>query len=347
MTDLLIDLPSIRLAARKLEAGGLVVFPTETVYGLGADAENPAAVTSIYATKGRPSNHPVIVHVAPEADIGYWAASIPPEARALMSAFWPGPLTLILPRAVHIPDQVSGGQHSIGLRCPSHPVAHALLREFKGGKGGIAAPSANKFGHVSPTTAQHVRYEFDADGDCTIGCILDGGQSEVGIESTIIDLSRIATYGPVLLRPGHISAAQIAVVLGVTVQADDAAGPRASGTLKSHYAPRTPVLLVSPRQLAETLQQLHQAGQKLALIAYSGMAAQFPPLVDQFPMVAESQAYAHDLYAALRSMDHAAADLIVVQSPPSDLVWQGVNDRLRRAAHDSSAILSGFKKNLR
>ena len=346
MADLLIDLPSIRLAARKLEAGGLVVFPTETVYGLGADAENPTAVTSIYATKGRPSNHPVIVHVAPEADIGHWAASIPPEARALMNAFWPGPLTLILPRAAHIPDQVSGGQHSIGLRCPSHPVAHALLREFKGGKGGIAAPSANKFGHVSPTTAQHVRYEFDADGECTIGCILDGGQSEVGIESTIIDLSRMATYGPVLLRPGHISSAQIAAVLGLTVQSADPAAPRASGTLESHYAPRTPVLLVSPRQLAATLQQLHQAGQKLALIAHSGMGAQFPPLAAQFPMVAESQAYAHDLYTALRSMDHAAADLIVVEAPPSDLVWHGINDRLRRAAHDSSAVFPGFKNNL-
>ena len=344
MTDSTLDLPAIRLAARKLEAGGLVAFPTETVYGLGADAENPAAVACIYTAKGRPSNHPVIVHVAPEADIGYWVASIPPQAQALIDAFWPGPLTLILPRAAHIPDQVSGGQNSIGLRCPSHPVAQALLREFKGGKGGIAGPSANKFGHVSPTTAQHVRDEFDADGDSPIACILDGGQSEVGIESTIIDLSRIATHGPVLLRPGHISAAQIAAVLGVPVQAADAAAPRASGTLESHYAPRTPVLLVSSEDLAATLLQLHQAGQKLALIAYSGPVAQLPPLAAQFPMAAEPQAYAHDLYAALRNMDHAAADLIVVEAPPFEVSWQGINDRLRRAAHDSLAVLAGFKK---
>jgi L-threonylcarbamoyladenylate synthase len=339
-----IDLQAIRLAARKLEAGALVAFPTETVYGLGADAENPAAVASIYAAKGRPSNHPVIVHVAPEADIAYWVESVPPQAQALIAAFWPGPLTLILPRAAHIPDQVSGGQSSVGLRCPSHPVAQALLREFKGGKGGIAGPSANKFGHVSPTTAQHVRDEFDTEGDSPIACILDGGQSEVGIESTIIDLSRIASHGPVLLRPGHISAAQIGAVLGVAVQAADAAAPRASGTLESHYAPRTPVLLVPSAQLAGTLQQMHQAGQSLALISYSALATGMPPLAAQFPMTAEAQAYAHDLYAALRNMDHAAADLIVVETPPSGQAWQGINDRLHRAAHDSSAVLAGFKK---
>ncbi|GAC1524348.1 MAG: L-threonylcarbamoyladenylate synthase [Collimonas sp.] len=344
MKDATIDMQAIRLAARKLEAGALVAFPTETVYGLGADAENAAAVASIYAAKGRPSSHPVIVHVAPEADIGYWVESVPPQAQTLIAAFWPGPLTLILPRAAHIPDQVSGGQSSIGLRCPSHPVAQALLREFKGGKGGIAGPSANKFGHVSPTTAQHVRDEFDTDGDSPIACILDGGQSEVGIESTIIDLSRLASHGPVLLRPGHVSAAQIGAVLGVAVQAADAAAPRASGTLESHYAPRTPVLLVPPQQLTSTLLQLHRAGQSLALINYSALAAEAPPLAAQSPMAASPQAFAHDLYAALRNMDHAAADLIVVEAPPSDLAWQGVNDRLRRAAHDSSAVLAGFKK---
>ncbi|MFC5474617.1 L-threonylcarbamoyladenylate synthase [Paraherbaspirillum soli] len=337
-----IDLQAIQFAACKLEAGELVAFPTETVYGLGADAENPAAVASIYAAKGRPSNHPVIVHVAPEADIGYWVQAIPPQAQLLMDAFWPGPLTLILPRAAHISDAVSGGQSSIGLRCPSHPVAQALLRAFKGGKGGIAGPSANKFGHVSPTTAQHVRDEFGADADSPIACVLDGGQSEVGIESTIIDLSRLATHGPVLLRPGHISAAQIGAVLGVAVQAADAAAPRASGTLESHYAPRTPVLLVASDRLAATLQQLQQDGQRCALIAYSTLAA--TSLCAQFPMAADPQAYAHDLYAALRNMDHAAADLIVVEAPPSDLAWQGINDRLRRAAHDSAAILARFQK---
>jgi L-threonylcarbamoyladenylate synthase len=155
---------AIDAAARALEAGQLVAFPTETVYGLGADAENPAAVAAIYAAKGRPQDHPVIVHLAPEADIAHWATEIPPEARALAEAFWPGPLTMIVKRAPNIPDAVSGGQDTVGLRCPSHPVAIALLRAFKGGQGGIAAPSANKFGHVSPTLAEHVRDEFGADG---------------------------------------------------------------------------------------------------------------------------------------------------------------------------------------
>ena len=204
-------------AAQALEAGKLVAFPTETVYGLGADAENPQAVANIYAAKGRPSNHPVIVHIAPGADISYWAKEIPVEADKLMAAFWPGPLTFILKRADHIPAAVSGGQDTVGIRCPSHPVAIALLSAFKGGKGGVAAPSANKFGHVSPTMAAHVIEEFEQETQPggLIAQVLDGGQSEVGIESTIVDLSRLATHGPVLLRPGHISAEQLAAVLGV------------------------------------------------------------------------------------------------------------------------------------
>jgi L-threonylcarbamoyladenylate synthase len=184
MTDLQIDQSVIDTAARLLEEGELVAFPTETVYGLGADAENPAAVAAIYAAKGRPQDHPVIVHLAPEAPLDYWACDIPAEAGALAAAFWPGPLTMILKRARNIPDAVSGGQDTVGLRCPSHPVALALLRAFKGGKGGIAAPSANKFGHVSPTLADHVVDEFAMDD--TVAMVLDGGPSQVGIESTIV-----------------------------------------------------------------------------------------------------------------------------------------------------------------
>ena len=325
----------IRQAARMLEAGGLVAFPTETVYGLGADAENPAAVANIYAAKGRPANHPVIVHVAPEADIGYWVTAIPAQARALMQAFWPGPLTLILKRAPHIPDAVSGGQDSIGLRCPSHPVAQALLREFKGGKGGLAAPSANKFGHVSPTTAQHVQDEFG--DDALIGAILEGGQSAVGIESTILDLSRLESHGPVLLRPGHISAAQIAAVIGVMPRLPDLAAPRASGTLAAHYAPRTAVALVESTQLAASVQQLHQAGRRIALIRYA--AGPTPQADGQCELPADPEGYAYGLYAALRAMDAIGADLILIESPPLDHAWQGINDRLRRAAHDSAGIL--------
>lgn len=326
----------IRQAAAILEAGGLVAFPTETVYGLGADAENPAAVANIYAAKGRPANHPVIVHVAPEADIAYWVTAIPAEAQALMQAFWPGPLTLILKRAPHIPDAVSGGQDSIGLRCPSHPVAQALLRAFKGGQGGLAAPSANKFGHVSPTTAQHVRDEF---GDnALLGAILEGGQSAVGIESTILDLSRLDTHGPVLLRPGHISAAQIAAVIGVQPRLPDLAAPRASGTLAAHYAPRTAVALVGSAQLDATVQRLHQAGRRIALIRHTA-ASPGAQLSGQCELPANPDAYAYGLYAALRAMDAIGAELILIESPPQDAAWQGINDRLRRAAHDSAGIL--------
>lgn len=332
----------IQRAATILESGGLVAFPTETVYGLGADAENPAAVARIYAAKGRPSNHPVIVHVAPEADVGYWASSIPQEARKLIDAFWPGPLTLILKRAAHIPDAVSGGQDSVGLRCPSHPVAQALLRAFKGGQGGVAAPSANKFGHVSPTTAQHVRDEFGTVQDGLVDCILDGGQSEVGIESTILDLSRMQTHGPVLLRPGYISAERIAELLGALPRLPDVAAPRVSGSLDSHYAPHTPVALIDADQLPAILERLFTAGRRVALMHYLA-----PPVLQtvaqfvqaQIDMPATPEGYAHDLYAALRAMDSVNADMILIQSPPCLNAWQGINDRLRRAAHHSFTTL--------
>jgi len=331
------DMPAIKAAARKLEEGELVALPTETVYGLGADAENPAAVAKIYAAKGRPANHPVIVHLAPGADVAYWAVDIPSEARKLIDAFWPGPLTLILKRAPRIPDAVSGGQDSVGLRCPSHPVAQALLREFKSGKGGVAAPSANKFGHVSPTTAQHVRDEFGTGPESPLACILEGGQSEVGIESTILDLSRMATHGPVLLRPGHISAAQIEQVIGMYPRLPDAAAPRASGTLEAHYAPSTPVAMVQPEQLADTMDRLSKAGRRFAVIRRTqpAIAAEV-----QTAMPASPEGYAHDLYAALRAMDAAGADVILVESLPAEDEWQGINDRLRRAAHDSQGILA-------
>ena len=332
----------IRRAADILESGGLVAFPTETVYGLGADAENPVAVAKIYAAKGRPPNHPLIVHLAPEADIGHWADDIPEAAKKLMAAFWPGPLTLILKKAPQVPDAATGGQNSIGLRCPSHPVAQALLRAFRQGRGGVAAPSANKFGHVSPTTAQHVMDEFGggASNGGRIGMILDGGQSEVGIESTILDLSRWQTHGPVLLRPGHVSAAAIAEVIGVLPQVPDAAAPRASGTLEAHYAPRTPVALVPVGEFLATATQLTATGKRFAMLRHS--APPSPDAVAQVVLPPTLEGYAHGLYAALRALDRAQADLILVEVPPSDPAWQGVNDRLRRAAHDSAGMLARF-----
>lgn len=330
----------IARAAALLESGGLVAFPTETVYGLGADAENPAAVASIYRAKGRPHDHPVIVHLAPGAELGYWSDAIPLQARQLVDAFWPGPLTLILKRAARIPAGVSGGQDTLGLRCPSHPVAIALLNAFKDGRGGVAAPSANKFGHVSPTTAQHVRDEFGQHG--AIGAILDGGQSGVGIESTIIDLSRLSTHGPVLLRPGHLGAAEIAAVIGQLPLAADACAPRTSGSLASHYAPQTPVALLQTADLALTLALLHERGCRVALI-HHGEPAQ---AATSLRLPAEPAAYAHALYAALRAMDRSAVDLsldlILVEAPPANDGWQGVNDRLRRAAHGSTGVLAGL-----
>lgn len=341
VTDFIEQQSQIALAARELEAGRLVAFPTETVYGLGADAENPEAVARIYAAKGRPANHPVIVHLAPEADLSYWVKHMPEQAQALIQAFWPGPLTLILARAEHIPDAVSGGQDSIGVRCPSHPVAQALLRSFKSGKGGIAAPSANKFGHVSPTTAQHVINEFEQETKRggLIAAVLDGGQSEVGIESTILDLTRLATHGPVLLRPGHISASQLAAVLGVMPLAADVAAPRASGTLDAHYAPNTPVVLVATEELSACVQNLLAAGKRVAVMANNKLiSAQV--LAAFLHMPADAAHYAHDLYAALRELDQAGADVILVQALPLDKAWQGVNDRLQRAAFDSRHVLA-------
>ncbi len=331
-----LDLAAIAAAARLLEQGQLVALPTETVYGLGADAENPDAVARIYAAKGRPQDHPVIVHLAPDAELAYWATEIPAEAQQLADAFWPGPLTMILKRAPHIPAAVSGGQDTVGLRCPSHPVAIALLQAFKGGKGGVAAPSANKFGNVSPTTARHVHDEFGADG--SIAAVLDGGQSVVGIESTIVDLSRLATHGPVLLRPGHISAEAIAAVIDQLPAAPDAQAPRASGTLESHYAPHTPVAMQATAELAATLAQLADAGRSVALIHYSDLG----PAQASLRLPATPEGFAHALYAALRSMDHAGAELILVEAPPQGGEWLGVNDRLRRAAHGSTGIVHGL-----
>ncbi|WP_454730983.1 MULTISPECIES: L-threonylcarbamoyladenylate synthase [Cupriavidus] len=311
-------------AARLLEAGQLVAFPTETVYGLGADAENPEAIARIYAAKGRPSNHPIIVHVVDGGDISYWVDDVPPAAQDLIDAFWPGPLTLILKRAAHIPAAVAGGQDSIGLRCPSHPVAQALLARFKRGRGGIAAPSANKFGQVSPTTAQHVRDEF---GDSVF--VLEGDGVEVGIESTIVDLSRLEQgIGPVLLRPGAITAAMMAPVLGAMPLPPDAAAPRASGTLKAHYAPHTPLALSSMAELPAVLADLPAD----ASVAWVGNRAAADPRCVWVPAPDSAEAYARELYRLLRRLDREGYALLVVEALPAGHEWDGVRDRLQRAA---------------
>ncbi|WP_367352922.1 L-threonylcarbamoyladenylate synthase [Achromobacter animicus] len=323
-------------AAQRMLDGQLAAFPTETVYGLGADAENPQAVAKIYAAKGRPSNHPVIVHIAPHGDVAYWAAHVPPEAQLLIDAFWPGPLTLILKRAPHIVDTVSGGQDSIGIRCPSHPVAQALLAAFSAGKpngqGGVAAPSANKFGQVSPTRAEHVRNEFPDEVAAGMP-VLEGGASDVGIESTILDLSRLDRgAGPVLLRPGHISAAQIEAVLGVQVFAPDAAAPRASGTLKAHYAPRTPLELANEARMNDVLAGRNLPEGRVVLVAYGPQPAAADPRVQWQPVSADPARYAQALYGLLRDLDGQGYARIIVQAPPATDDWHAVNDRIGRAA---------------
>ena len=333
-------------AAALLEQGKLVAFPTETVYGLGADAENPAAVAAIYAAKGRPANHPVIVHLAPHADLERWAQHIPHEAEKLIQAFWPGPLTLILKRSPHIPDAVSGGQDSIGLRCPSHPVAQNLLQQFKKGQGGIAAPSANRFGHVSPTTAHHVMTEFAELQTDTIACLIDGGASEVGIESTIIDCSRISTSGIALLRPGHITAEQISLVLGRELTAADQSAPRVSGALDAHYAPRTPVVLIKQQELQRVMNKLEASQQSFVLMTCGSSQLSLSSsalMTHQLP--SDAKAYAHGLYAGLRLLDEKKAQVMLVELPPQNEAWRGVNDRLRRAAFDSLDVLKELKNN--
>jgi L-threonylcarbamoyladenylate synthase len=321
----------IARAAALLDAGQLVAFPTETVYGLGGDAESPDAVARIYAAKGRPANHPVIVHLAPNGDPNYWVAQLPSEAQRLIDAFWPGPLTLILKRASHIPAAVSGGQDSVGLRCPSHPVAQALLTAFsalRNGHGGVAAPSANRFGHVSPTTAQHVRDEF---GDAIH--VLDGGSSDVGIESTIVDLSR---GFPALLRPGHVTPQDIADVLGEMPRlpdGSDASAPRASGTLKAHYAPRTPLALL-PFDVLEPLLAVRAPGERVALVARASRAGQWAEAEGVHFVAApeDPHLYARDLYGLLRALDRANVSRILIEKLPDTIEWIAVNDRLGRAA---------------
>ena len=306
----------VRRAAQILRAGGLVAFPTETVYGLGADAASEKAIARLYAVKRRPVDHPVIVHFASADDAFGWAAAVPPPARELAKEFWPGPLTLILKRSARAKNFVTGGQDTVGLRVPSHPVAHELLSLFGGA---VAAPSANRFGRVSPTTAAHVREDLGKDVDL----VLEGGPSEVGIESTIVDLSG----GAVLLRPGHVSKEQLEAVIG-PVGEKAAASPRHSGGLERHYAPRTPARMVPAHALDKEISR----GKSVAVLAFSRPDER----VDFWlRMPREPHAYARRLYAALRELDSAECEQILVEAPPGGDEWDAVRDRLKRACEQA------------
>jgi L-threonylcarbamoyladenylate synthase len=316
-------------AAALLRAGELVAFPTETVYGLGADARNPLAIAKIFAAKGRPADHPLIVHLPDAAHLERWAVDIPETARKLAAAFWPGPLTLILKRHPSVQDAVTGGQDTVGLRVPNHPLALQLLREFGGANGGgLAAPSANRFGHVSPTTAEHVREEL---GDA-VTMILDGGPCAVGIESTILDLSG---GEPRILRPGMLDAETIGAILGYRPEFGGAQNaPRVSGSLEAHYAPRTPLQLVTVAELAEAASQALGAGRRVAVLAAQPIALSHENLA-WCPASADPAQFAHDLYARLRELDAMGCELLLVAAPPVDEAWRAVTDRLRRAAAGS------------
>ncbi len=332
-------------AAQHLRAGHLLGLPTETVYGLAADADQPAAVACIFQAKGRPADHPLIVHVAHAralADapnpVAQFASHVPPFANRLMQAFWPGPLTLILPRRPERAAAAAGGQNSIGLRCPAHPAAQAVLRACaQVGVWGLAAPSANRFGRVSPTQAAHVASEF-AGGQADPLLILDGGPCSVGIESTIVDCTRGV---PVLLRPGAISAAQMEAVVGERVRsAEEWAGsnPRASGTLAAHYAPDARVRLMDAKALQTGLDmlagELERAGQqppRIAVYARSLLHVRTTQVL-QRRMPDDAAATAQQLFAVLREFDAQAVRLIWVEAPPEGPEWDAVRDRLQRAA---------------
>ena len=318
---------SVRQAAQALALGELIGLPTETVYGLAADALNPKAVATIFSAKGRPADHPLIVHVADASQVAFFASSVPVFASQLMAAFWAGPLTLILPRLAGVADSAAGGHATIALRCPSHPMALALLQAARDlGVHGVAAPSANLFGRVSPTTAAHVREAFPA------LLVLDGGACDIGIESTIVDCSR---GSPVLLRPGMLSQSQLSAACGLQVViaashvADTslALSPASPGSLASHYAPHTRLLLLSAEQLAS---RLPTAGESVAVWAHSTLVV--PSGVCCVCMPTDAAACAHVLFSQLRALDALGVQEIWVENPPLGEAWDGVRDRLQRAS---------------
>lgn len=314
-------------AADALAAGQLVGMPTETVYGLAADADNGDAVRAIFSTKRRPADHPLIVHLASAARVAQFAADVPPFAQRLMDAFWPGPLTLILPRQAGVADAAAGGHPTIGLRCPSHPVAQSLLAAAaQRGVQGVAAPSANRFGRVSPTTAAHVATEFGPDL-----LVLDGGPCSVGIESTIIDCSRSA---PVLLRPGQLALAELERMAGLRMllkSERNTENPAAPGTLLAHYAPAARLRLMGATELRAALELLGADARHIAVWARAPLPGAAPELMLR-RMPQDAATAAQQLFAVLRGFDDAGARLIWVETPPPAPEWDGVRDRLERAA---------------
>ncbi len=325
-----VDVAGIEKVRERLAAGELVGLPTETVYGLAADASNAGAVNKIFVAKGRPADHPLIVHVASAADARTWASDWPASAEKLALAFWPGPMTLIVKRATHVLDAVTGGQNTVGVRVPSHPAALALLKSFaehgSRAHAGIAAPSANQFGHVSPTTAQHVCEEFPK----LALLVLDGGACEVGIESTIVDVSGDTVR---VLRPGRIRASDIERVLAVVLSDDLVDAPRVSGALASHYAPRTSTQMIDERRLRMQLRAFrtaHDRGPTRCIITHS-FDVETTEKLHAVRLAADAQTWEFELYALLRKLDSQRYGELIIEAPPQGTEWDAVNDRVKRA----------------
>ncbi len=351
----------INEAVQTLHDGGLVAFPTETVYGLGADARNPAAIQKIFTAKGRPPNHPLIVHLAaPEkydvtqidwaALVSPWVRDLSEEALRMINVFWPGPLTLVFKRDKSVLNEITGGQDTIAIRAPAHPMAQELLRKFKGG---VVAPSANRFGKVSPTSAADVRSEFEGMLDLMI---LDGGDCEVGIESTIIDLS--SGNHALLLRPGAITPSDILAKTGIKVYKpgedkyshDEAITPRVSGSLKAHYAPTTPLRLYAPGRVLDALSEFPDIKSRVAVGVWdsdSSLSEDGHPSVhfEEVTMPSGSRTFASRLYRSLRDLDEQGWDLILFPEPPAGEEWDGVRDRLQRACFGSGPSSSSHASN--
>jgi L-threonylcarbamoyladenylate synthase len=341
MANLMSDDSAQQRAAMLLRSGQLIGLPTETVYGLSADASIESAVAEVYRVKGRPADHPLIVHVAGFEQAQYWADFSEDQhayAKQLAEAFWPGPMTLIMHRKPQAPAFACADQATIGLRVPSHPVAHGVLKHFHalGGKG-IAAPSANRFGRISPTRADHVRADLGED----IAWVLEGGDAAIGIESTIIDLTRKV---PVILRPGHITGEAISAVLGRKVSVQTKGGPQVSGTLEAHYAPITPMEILKDEDLPMKAAEYLNLGEKLAVWVSADLAIflervfghQVPVEYLHFEVAAaEPEVFAQEMYAKLREMDGLGVNRILVEALPDGAEWVAVKDRLYRAQKGS------------
>ncbi|MFB7982881.1 L-threonylcarbamoyladenylate synthase [Streptomyces vinaceus] len=312
----------IETAAEVLRAGGLVALPTETVYGLGANAEDPAAVARIFQAKGRPPSHPLIVHIAAAEHLDDWVETVPATARLLAEHFWPGPLTLVLRRGHRVPLEATGGLETVAVRVPDHPVALALLSAFGGG---VTAPSANRFGSVSPTTAAHVRAEL---GDA-VDFVLDGGACEVGVESTIVDVTGDI---PSILRPGGVTREDLEAVLGRPVGMPSTTQVRVPGQHPSHYAPRARVVLVEPEKVVAEAELAQTAGLKVGVLVPAGFADAAVKAQAVVTVPDSMDAYAHGLYGYLRELDQQGCELIIAFLPVEEGLGLAIANRLRRAA---------------